>query len=79
MFHNFPAEIIRSGSSCNAGMELLSIPLLGCDHYCSKKVDKVLEPQELLLDFNNPQVEIQYVAKVFANSTILYSSQSHGQ
>ena len=47
MFHDFPAEIIRTGSSCNAGIELLGTPLLGSSDYFakifSKKVDRVLE------------------------------------
>ena len=42
--------------------ELLGTPLLGSDHYFaknfSKKVDKVLQAQKLLLDLNNPHVEI---------------------
>ena len=63
LFHDFHAEILRSGSSCNAGIEFLSTPLLGSDYYFaeffSKKVDKVLKAQELLVDLNNPQVEIQ--------------------
>ncbi len=63
LFHDFLAKIIRSGSSCNGGIELSGIPLLGSDQYFvkyfSKRVDKVLKAQELLLDLNNPQVEIQ--------------------
>ena len=81
MFHDFPADIIRSGSPCNGGIELLGTLLLRSDQYFeevfSKKWTKFWSGRIcfwiLMIHKWKNSVIKKLTAKAFANTTILFA------